>query len=643
MDATRLLALQSTSGNAAVVQMLRLSGYPYAQSPSVQRTGQAQEQHAHGADCGHQHSVPGGPAVQRSAVHAVLRSGGSPLGSAIRSEMEARLGADFSDVRIHTDSAARASAAEVGARAYTSGSHVVIGEGGADKHTLAHELTHVIQQRSGPVAGTTNGAGLKVSDPNDRFEREAEANAHRVLAGPVPTAQGREDGSASPRQAAQAPVQRATGPTPAGAPTVQRAVTHDHPIVNSDHRAQSVEVHNIAGKPLGPSANQPTVDTFGWQELRQAGHTLGNRIPGVQNSHYNAVRMHLWNGRLGGPGDKTYNLAPGPAVVNSSMSAGPEMSAKNAVEQGETIWLHTWVQYRNSSNVANDFASVIPSDMWMEWGLMQNSTTPGPRKEQWHERIDQPAGALTPAQQQVLQNVATPAALDALLKPVGQPHASKQEQAQAYELVPAALKPHMLINYPSIYQSFDTAARASVLCQLAPVDVLQLANHHGYLTAPRDFAEMIMSPLYSVPTQPHLQAIMRLVPRQDWDTVVLAAGSDCLAHLGDIGLELARTNMQIFKLCDPLQRIEAMDGMDAAGFQGLFADQNRSRYIDEWAMQRGGPTAGEREVFVRARRDANQLTPAMYTSYCKFISPGLREEERARGVAAGTIRTSGRR
>ncbi|WP_435845801.1 eCIS core domain-containing protein [Streptomyces exfoliatus] len=101
-----------------------------------------------------------------------------------RADMEARLGADFSDVRIHSDTAAKASAAEIGARAYTSGSHVVIGEGGGDRHTLAHELTHVIQQRQGPVAGTDNEAGLKVSDPSDRFEREAEANATRALSGP---------------------------------------------------------------------------------------------------------------------------------------------------------------------------------------------------------------------------------------------------------------------------------------------------------------------------------------------------------------------------------------------------------------------------------------------------------------------------
>ncbi|GAA2734367.1 hypothetical protein GCM10010360_25490 [Streptomyces nogalater] len=98
--------------------------------------------------------------------------------------METRLGADFSDVRVHMDAAAQASAADIGARAYTSGSHVVIGAAGGDKHTLAHELTHVIQQRQGPVAGTDNGDGLSVSDPGDHFEQQAEANARRAMSGP---------------------------------------------------------------------------------------------------------------------------------------------------------------------------------------------------------------------------------------------------------------------------------------------------------------------------------------------------------------------------------------------------------------------------------------------------------------------------
>ncbi|GAA2649945.1 MULTISPECIES: eCIS core domain-containing protein [Streptomyces] len=155
-----LTALQRSVGNAAVTRMLTA-----------------------GRDAG---GGTGGAAVQRATAHQVLRSAGRPLDAPLREEMESRLGADFSDVRVHSGPLAQRSAAEIGARAYTSGRDVVIGAGGGDKHTLAHELTHVIQQRQGPVSGTDTGRGLRVSDPGDRFEREAEANANRVMAGPAP-------------------------------------------------------------------------------------------------------------------------------------------------------------------------------------------------------------------------------------------------------------------------------------------------------------------------------------------------------------------------------------------------------------------------------------------------------------------------
>ncbi|MBC3844331.1 DUF4157 domain-containing protein [Streptacidiphilus sp. 4-A2] len=180
------LALQRSLGNAGVSRVIE------------------QSRHQHGAGCGHTQNMTA--PVQRSAVHNVLNTNGQPLDDATRTDMESRLGADFSDVRVHTDGAARASAAEVGAHAYTSGNHVVIGDGGGDKHTLAHELTHVIQQRQGPVAGTDNGSGLRVSDPSDRFERQAEANATRVLSSPAPVHPLVPQAEASPQ--GPAPVQR---------------------------------------------------------------------------------------------------------------------------------------------------------------------------------------------------------------------------------------------------------------------------------------------------------------------------------------------------------------------------------------------------------------------------------------------------
>jgi hypothetical protein len=148
----------------------------------------------------------------RSPVHDVVGSGGgAPLDTETRADMETRFGHDFGDVRVHTDGAAHDSAKSVNAQAYTVGSNIVFqrdkydpsSEGG--KHMLAHELTHVVQQRSGPVEGTDTGGGVKVSDPSDRFEREAVANADRLMSSPAPAAgvQRCEDGGHSADESVQ--------------------------------------------------------------------------------------------------------------------------------------------------------------------------------------------------------------------------------------------------------------------------------------------------------------------------------------------------------------------------------------------------------------------------------------------------------
>lgn len=142
------------------------------------------------------------------------------------------MGADFSDVRIHTDSAAHESAKGVGAHAYTVGNNVVFQRDAYDpsspqgRTTLAHELTHVIQQRNGPVEGTEAPGGIRVSDPSDRYEREAVANADRVLSDPAP-----------------APVaEPAPAPAPAaGAAAVQRAATEDEDEQPADVQGSFVQ------------------------------------------------------------------------------------------------------------------------------------------------------------------------------------------------------------------------------------------------------------------------------------------------------------------------------------------------------------------------------------------------------------------
>ncbi len=155
-----VLRLQRTAGNTAVTTL-------------VQRW----------ATAGDEEQVATSPVLD-----VVGKGGGNALKPELQEEMEARLGSDFSDVRVHQDGKAAESAAAVSARAYTVQNEIVLGKDAPDlesaegKRTLAHELTHVVQQREGPVAGTPTGGGISVSDPSDRFEKAAEENAERVMA-----------------------------------------------------------------------------------------------------------------------------------------------------------------------------------------------------------------------------------------------------------------------------------------------------------------------------------------------------------------------------------------------------------------------------------------------------------------------------
>src|SRR5262249_778236 len=115
----RILQLQRQAGNAGVAQLL-------------------------------------GEADEGAAIEQVVSKGGEPLDTSTRVEMESAFGQGFGDVRIHTGTEATASAQRLGANAYTLGSDVVFSDGHYDpastsgQRTLAHELTHVVQQRSGP-------------------------------------------------------------------------------------------------------------------------------------------------------------------------------------------------------------------------------------------------------------------------------------------------------------------------------------------------------------------------------------------------------------------------------------------------------------------------------------------------------------
>jgi hypothetical protein len=83
------------------------------------------------------------------------RGGGSPLSDSVRAFLERRFGANFSNVRVHTSLEADGLSRSIGAKAFTVGSDIFFSnnryqpDSSEGRHLLAHEVTHVVQNRGG--------------------------------------------------------------------------------------------------------------------------------------------------------------------------------------------------------------------------------------------------------------------------------------------------------------------------------------------------------------------------------------------------------------------------------------------------------------------------------------------------------------
>lgn len=176
--AAGLLALQRSAGNAAVTRAIE------------------EQRHEHGPGCGHADRSVQRAAETDEALRATVQrevslaevtgSGGSSLDPRIQAKAEQAYGMPLGHVRVHNDATAQRASADFQAHAMTVGHHIVLGSSRVDDETMFHELDHVRQQSQGPVAGTDNGSGVKVSDPGDAFERQSATNGRLVAQGSTP-------------------------------------------------------------------------------------------------------------------------------------------------------------------------------------------------------------------------------------------------------------------------------------------------------------------------------------------------------------------------------------------------------------------------------------------------------------------------
>jgi hypothetical protein len=117
------------------------------------------------------------------------RGSGTSLDDGVRTNMEAGFGTSFKDVRVHTDSEADTLNRSISAKAFTTGNDIFFRKdtSPSDSTLLAHELTHVVQQRS-----MSSGGGMTVGPAGDTHEQHADTMASAVTSGAAAAAAQRE-------------------------------------------------------------------------------------------------------------------------------------------------------------------------------------------------------------------------------------------------------------------------------------------------------------------------------------------------------------------------------------------------------------------------------------------------------------------
>ncbi|MGW0573365.1 eCIS core domain-containing protein [Streptomyces tauricus] len=218
-----LIALQQAAGNAAVtraIQRARNEQNPEGQQ-SVPQERDADGRPSGGA--GERADEGAAPVQRRPSVRDAVDSPGRPLEPRVLQRAEQAYDMDFGHVRVHNDPVAQRSAEDLGALAYTTGSHIVLGGNHVSDEVMYEEVDHVRQQALGPVPGTANGKGEKVSSPDDAFERSAGSNGRKLARGSAPDL-------ALP--GAALPVLPALSALSGGA--VQRSVAGDVPVQRAD-------------------------------------------------------------------------------------------------------------------------------------------------------------------------------------------------------------------------------------------------------------------------------------------------------------------------------------------------------------------------------------------------------------------------
>lgn len=167
----------------------------------------------------------------------LTRAPGAALDPGTRAFMETRFGCSFADVRVHADSTARASGRALNARAYTLGNHIVFGTDSYAPETvegqrlLAHELSHVVQQRGVTATASSQPPIQRQASEDDETRADAAPGQQEATAEASAPAEDDEEGVVQAKLASE-PV--------ASASATAAARVHAYTDRSVAHRAQGL-------------------------------------------------------------------------------------------------------------------------------------------------------------------------------------------------------------------------------------------------------------------------------------------------------------------------------------------------------------------------------------------------------------------
>ncbi|MCF3580443.1 DUF4157 domain-containing protein [Planktothrix agardhii 1811] len=125
---------------------------------SIQRQeGEEEEIQAKSTQPDQQVMAGGDASTELETSIQTAKGGGQPLDGGLQRSMGQAMGADFSGVKVHTDSQSDQLNQSIQAKAFTTGQDVFFRQGAYEpssrggQELIAHELTHVVQQNGGAV------------------------------------------------------------------------------------------------------------------------------------------------------------------------------------------------------------------------------------------------------------------------------------------------------------------------------------------------------------------------------------------------------------------------------------------------------------------------------------------------------------